>query len=127
MVLINQFSDFKNNQTNKEENKFIKTNMQTIIGSGGAIGVELATALTEYTTDIRLVSRNPEKVNSTDQLSVADITKREELEKAVADLIKERFPKLNGDVLINSIGTTIGSHTGPGTVALFYWGQKRED
>ncbi len=57
--------------------------MQTIIGSGGAIGVELAKALTEYTTDIRLVSRNPEKVNSTDQLVAADITKREELEKAV--------------------------------------------
>ena len=47
--------------------------------------------------------------------------------QAVADLIKERFPKLNGDVLINSIGTTIGSHTGPGTVALFFWGNKRED
>ena len=47
--------------------------------------------------------------------------------KAVADLVKEKFPKLNGDVLINSIGTTIGSHTGPGTVALFYWGVKRED
>ena len=47
--------------------------------------------------------------------------------KAVADLVKEKFPKLNGDVLINSIGTTIGSHTGPGTVALFYWGTKRED
>ncbi len=47
--------------------------------------------------------------------------------KAVADLIKARFPKLNGDVLINTIGTTIGSHTGPGTVALFFWGTKRED
>ena len=47
--------------------------------------------------------------------------------QAVADLITERFPKLNGKVLINSIGTTIGSHTGPGTVALFYWGSKRED
>ena len=47
--------------------------------------------------------------------------------KAVADLIKDKFPKLNGDVLINSIGTTIGSHTGPGTVALFFWGKKRED
>ena len=45
--------------------------------------------------------------------------------KAVADLIKERFPKLNGEVLINSIGTTIGSHTGPGTVALFFWGKPR--
>ena len=46
---------------------------------------------------------------------------------AVANLVKERFPNLNGDVLINSVGTTIGSHTGPGTVALFFWGKKRED
>lgn len=47
--------------------------------------------------------------------------------KEVARLVEERFPKLNGKVLINSIGTTIGSHTGPGTVALFFWGAKRED
>ena len=46
--------------------------------------------------------------------------------QAVAALIEERFPKLNGKVLINNIGTTIGSHTGPGTVALFYWGRDRK-
>ena len=46
--------------------------------------------------------------------------------RAVADLIEARFPKLNGKVEINNIGTTIGSHTGPGTVALFFWGTKRE-
>ena len=46
--------------------------------------------------------------------------------KAVAALVEERFPKLNGKVLINNIGTTIGSHTGPGTVALFFWGDERE-
>lgn len=45
--------------------------------------------------------------------------------RAVADLVESRFPKLNGKVLINSIGTTIGSHTGPGTVALFFWGDTR--
>ncbi len=45
--------------------------------------------------------------------------------KAVASLIEELFPKLNGKVLINYIGTTIGSHTGPGTVALFFWGDER--
>ena len=45
----------------------------------------------------------------------------------VARLVEERFSKLNGKVLINSIGTTIGSHTGPGTVALFFWGDKRVD
>ena len=47
--------------------------------------------------------------------------------RAVADLVEERFPKLNGKVLINSIGTTIGSHTGPGTVALFFFGDERTD
>ena len=47
--------------------------------------------------------------------------------QAVAKLVEEKFPKLNGKVLINNIGTTIGSHTGPGTVALFFWGEKRMD
>ena len=46
--------------------------------------------------------------------------------KAVASLVEQRFPKLSGKVEINYVGTTIGSHTGPGTVALFFWGKKRE-
>ena len=46
--------------------------------------------------------------------------------KKVAALIEQKFPKLNGSVVINDIGTVIGSHTGPGTVALFFWGDKRE-
>ncbi len=45
----------------------------------------------------------------------------------VADLVEERFSHLNGKVLINNIGTTIGSHTGPGTVALFFWGEERTE
>lgn len=45
--------------------------------------------------------------------------------RAVADLVEASFPKLNGKVQIYNIGTTIGSHTGPGTVALFFWGDKR--
>lgn len=45
----------------------------------------------------------------------------------VADLVEERFKKLNGKVLINNVGTTIGSHTGPGTIALFFWGTERID
>ena len=47
--------------------------------------------------------------------------------RAVADLVESKFPKLNGKVEIFSIGTTIGSHTGPGTVALFFWGDERVD
>ena len=47
--------------------------------------------------------------------------------RKVADLIEKKFPNLNGPVMINSVGTVIGSHTGPGTVALFFIGDKRQD
>jgi len=57
--------------------------MQTILGSGGSIGIELALCLKEYTENIRLVSRNPQKANSTDQLVKADLTIKEQVENAV--------------------------------------------
>jgi len=44
--------------------------------------------------------------------------------REVADLIEEKFPKLGGPVQITSVGTAIGSHTGPGTVALFFMGDR---
>lgn len=46
---------------------------------------------------------------------------------AVAGLIEAQFPHMKGKVEIFDIGTTIGAHTGPGTVALFFWGTKRID
>lgn len=45
--------------------------------------------------------------------------------RAVADRVEATFPKLDGKVMINSIGTVIGAHTGPGTVALFFFGDER--
>lgn len=57
--------------------------MQTILGAGGAIGIELAKALTTYTKDIRLVSRNPQKVNETDELVTADLMNLQELNRAI--------------------------------------------
>jgi DegV family protein with EDD domain len=47
--------------------------------------------------------------------------------KELAIQIEEKFPNLKGKIVINNIGTTIGSHTGPGTVALFFMGKKREN
>lgn len=47
--------------------------------------------------------------------------------KEVAALIEQRFLNLSGPVVINSVGTVIGSHTGPGTVALFFFGDKRSE
>ncbi len=56
--------------------------MQTILGSGGIIGIELAKELTKYTKSIRLVSRNPQKINPDDELFTADLTMTEEVLKA---------------------------------------------
>jgi nucleoside-diphosphate-sugar epimerase len=57
--------------------------MQTILGSGGAIGIELAKALTDYSKTIRLVSRNPKKVNETDELFSADLLNPRDVREAV--------------------------------------------
>jgi nucleoside-diphosphate-sugar epimerase len=57
--------------------------MQTILGAGGAIGTELAKALSAYTDKIRLVSRNPQQINHTDQLFPADLTDADQVDKAI--------------------------------------------
>ncbi|MEH0154452.1 NAD-dependent epimerase/dehydratase family protein [Limibacter armeniacum] len=58
--------------------------MQTILGANGQIAEELARDLCKnYTTDIRLVSRNPKKVNETDQLYPANLLDAQATEKAV--------------------------------------------
>ena len=57
--------------------------MQTILGAGGSIGVELAKALTAYTDAIRLVSRTPQKINATDELFPADITDAAQVDRAI--------------------------------------------
>ena len=47
--------------------------------------------------------------------------------RAVADLIEAAYPSIEGKVKINNIGTVIGSHSGPGTVAVFFWGDERTE
>ncbi len=57
--------------------------MQTILGSNGVIGTGLAKILPQYTNKIRLVSRNPKMVNQNDELFAADLTKADQVLKAV--------------------------------------------
>ncbi len=57
--------------------------MQTILGAGGVIGVELANTLPAFTNKIRLVSRNPQKMNATDELFAADLLNKAEVDKAI--------------------------------------------
>lgn len=58
--------------------------MHTILGATGPVGTALAHALRSYTTNIRLVSRNPKKLAETDQLFAADLTNKDAVAKAVA-------------------------------------------
>ncbi len=57
--------------------------MQTILGSGGAIGIPLAKELKNNTDHICLVARHPKKVNESDELVTADLTNAEQVNKAV--------------------------------------------
>lgn len=45
----------------------------------------------------------------------------------VKELIETNMPQLKDKVIIGDIGTVIGSHTGPGTVALFFTGDERTE
>ena len=45
----------------------------------------------------------------------------------VAEMIEAKFPKLRSRVMINKVGPVIGAHTGVGTVALFFFGDRRVD
>lgn len=47
--------------------------------------------------------------------------------KTLASLIESKFLSLKGKVEIFDVGTTIVSHTGPGTVALFFFGKVRSN
>ena len=45
----------------------------------------------------------------------------------MVDGIYKKFDHINGEIEIFPIGAVIGSHTGPGTIALFFWGTPRKD
>lgn len=57
--------------------------MQTILGANGTIGSVLAKELTNYTDKIRLVSRNPARVNESDELFQADLSDPAIVDQAV--------------------------------------------
>ena len=43
------------------------------------------------------------------------------------NMIEEKFKNLKGKVMVNSIGTVIGSHTGPGTMVPVFFGKERTE
>ena len=58
--------------------------MQTILGANGQIADELAKAIKRnYTSEIRLVSRHPKKINETDSLFPANLLDKEKTNEAV--------------------------------------------
>ncbi|MBE0677390.1 MAG: NAD-dependent epimerase/dehydratase family protein, partial [Bacteroidales bacterium] len=57
--------------------------MQTILGANGTIGKLLAKELMAYTDKVRLVSRNPIRINETDELFPADLTEHGAVDRAV--------------------------------------------
>lgn len=59
--------------------------MQTILGASGQIAQELIKELySNYTQELRLVSRNPKKIHPTDQLFPANMLNPDEADQAIA-------------------------------------------
>ncbi|WP_250255347.1 NAD-dependent epimerase/dehydratase family protein [Chryseobacterium sp. Marseille-Q3244] len=89
--------------------------MQTILGANGQIGEELARELKRnFTSEIRIVSRNAKKVNDTDEVFSADLSIREKAIEAVkgsevayftlglpisSDLWEQQFPLILQNVI----------------------------
>jgi nucleoside-diphosphate-sugar epimerase len=88
--------------------------MQTILGSGGAIGTELAKVLPSFTDKVRLVSRNPRLVLGTEELVSANLTNAQQVDVAVegSDVVyltaglpynfkiwRENWPKVMSNVI----------------------------
>jgi nucleoside-diphosphate-sugar epimerase len=57
--------------------------MQTILGANGVIGKEVSKHLPRFTSQIRQVGRNPQKVNASDELVKADLLNYQQTEAAV--------------------------------------------
>ena len=49
----------------------------------------------------------------------------EEDARTLIGMIEEKLPALKGKVVLGNIGTVIGSHTGPGTVVVCFFGKER--
>lgn len=89
--------------------------MQTILGANGQIGEELARELKRnFTDDIRIVSRKPNKINDTDSIFSADLSVKENALEAVkgsdiayftlglpmnSDLWEKQFPLITRNVI----------------------------
>ncbi|RIN29961.1 NAD-dependent epimerase/dehydratase family protein [Staphylococcus succinus] len=89
--------------------------MQTILGSNGQIGQEIAKEIyNKYTKNIRLVSRNPQKIHDTDELVPADLMKYNETYKAIegsnivyfavglpadSEMWEHRFPTIMANII----------------------------
>lgn len=57
--------------------------LQTILGAGGTIGKPLVRELKKYNCDIRLISRNPKKINETDLLYPLDVSDLTGIDKSI--------------------------------------------
>ena len=57
--------------------------MQTILGAGGPIGIELAKELPKFTDKVKLVNRNPKSVTGNEELINADLLNFDDVDNAV--------------------------------------------
>lgn len=62
-------------------------------------------------------------LNYNDKLFISHANNKKAAEE-LKEMMEDRFKKISS-IDIFEIGPTIGSHIGPGTITMFYWGEKR--
>lgn len=80
-------------------------------------------AINQIVEEMKKLSFEKENYDYKCFISHSDCLEDAEAVKKQVELV---FPNLIGKVKIYSIGTIIGSHSGPGTVALFFVGEERK-
>ena len=80
--------------------------MHTVLGANGVIAQELSKALVSSSTRIRQVSRNPRRVNQTDETMVCDLLDAQATANAVASTPRTATS--------NTLGTVSGKHSAIG-------------
>ena len=74
---------------------------------------------------VEIMGENLADVTSYDGYCYISSSACQDIADQLQTAIEERFPFMTGRIKHFSIGTVIGSHTGPGTVAVFFVGKRR--
>ena len=116
---------------NKVHHQFFSTDMTQFRRTGRVSGAAAAIAtvlnICPIEANVDAMEEHAQGGREYDQRCWICHSQCPELAQQLSDALGERFPHVKGHIRICDIGTIIGSHAGPGTVAVFFYGDERPE